>query len=101
MRHIDPLIIVASTALLAACAAAPGLHDGGSSPSSMQCNADNMQAVLGKKATVEVVEQARLGTHSRTARVLRPGQVVTMEFNAQRVDLRVDANDIILAVSCG
>ncbi len=32
---------------------------------------------------------------------LRPGQIITKEFNAQRLNLEVDANGRIVAVRCG
>ncbi len=35
------------------------------------------------------------------ARILRPGQMVTKEYNAQRLNLEVDANGRIVAVRCG
>ena len=40
-------------------------------------------------------------TLAEVARVLRPGQVITKEFNAQRLNLEVDANGRIVAVRCG
>jgi hypothetical protein len=33
-------------------------------------------------------------------RVLRPGQAVTMEFNAERLNLEVDATGRIVAARC-
>ena len=35
------------------------------------------------------------------ARILRPGQAVTKEFDAERVNLEVDAQGRIVAVRCG
>ena len=35
------------------------------------------------------------------ARVLRPGQMITKEYNAQRLSLVVDDNGRITAVRCG
>jgi hypothetical protein len=35
------------------------------------------------------------------ARILRPGQMITKEFNAQRLILEVDGSGRIVAVRCG
>ena len=49
----------------------------------------------------DVVERVRVDTHSRIARVLRPGQMVTMEFSAERVNIRVNERGAIIGVTCG
>jgi hypothetical protein len=35
------------------------------------------------------------------ARVLRPGQAVTMEFNAQRLNLDLDSGNSVTRARCG
>ena len=56
---------------------------------------------MGQNSTASVVELARVRSGAQMARVLRPGQVITKEFNAQRLNLEVDANGRIVAVRCG
>ena len=56
---------------------------------------------IGKAASAEVVERIRVDTHSRIARVLRPGQAVTMEFSAERVNVNVNDRNAIIGVTCG
>ncbi|MGD9551300.1 MAG: I78 family peptidase inhibitor [Burkholderiaceae bacterium] len=65
------------------------------------CNAGPAQAVIGKQGTASVVEQARVLSGAAMARVLRQGQAVTLEFNAERLNLTVDAQGRITAVRCG
>ncbi|RZJ13449.1 MAG: hypothetical protein EOO54_19995 [Haliea sp.] len=48
-----------------------------------------------------VVEDARQRSGSYMARVLRPNQAVTMEFNAQRLNLDVDSAGVVTRVRCG
>ena len=48
-----------------------------------------------------MLERVRADSHAQVVRVLKPGQVVTMEFSAGRVDVRVDAGNVVLGVSCG
>jgi hypothetical protein len=86
---------------LPACAGTPPRHSDPLPPSRMTCNADAAQWAIGRQATTDVVARVRSDSHSRVVRILHPGQMVTMEFSAERVDIRVDAHDAILAVTCG
>ena len=65
------------------------------------CNAQPAQAAVGQSSTASVVESARARSGARMVRILRPGQMVTKEFDTQRLNLEVDANGRILAVRCG
>lgn len=65
------------------------------------CNAQPAQFAVGQNSTASIMESARVRSGAQMARILRPGQMVTKEFNAQRLNLQVDANGRILAVSCG
>lgn len=66
------------------------------------CNAELAKpGALGKVATPEVVRQARLDARATTARVLKPGQMVTMEFVAGRLNIDVDDADTIVNLRCG
>lgn len=88
---------------LAACAATPNDDDAASLPpgSTEGCNADAAQSAVGKQATAEVVEQARKDAGAQVARTLKPGQMVTMEFREGRLNLQVDASNVVTEVRCG
>lgn len=101
MRRLAVAAVPLLTISLSACAGKP-MHTGGPLPATLQtCQADAGRDAIGQQATPERVEQIRQQTHSRVVRVLRPGVLVTMEFNGERVDIRIDAQDVILGVSCG
>lgn len=70
-------------------------------PAQPGCNADAARSVVGQVATGEVVEQARSAAGAETARTLKPGQMVTMEFNPSRLNIDVDAGNTITNVRCG
>ncbi|MDP1742533.1 MAG: I78 family peptidase inhibitor [Polaromonas sp.] len=70
-------------------------------PAGSACNAQGAQFAIGKAPGASVVEEARQRSGSYIARVLRPGQMVTMEFNAQRLNLDLDAAGVIRKVRCG
>ena len=67
----------------------------------VMCNAQPAQSAVGKNSTASVMESARAKSGAQMARILRPGQMVTKEFDAQRLNLEVDGNGRIVAVRCG
>lgn len=66
-----------------------------------ECNAQPAQFAVGQNSTAAVMESARVRSGAHMARILRPGQMITKEFNAQRLNLEVDASGRIVAVRCG
>ena len=65
------------------------------------CNPDAARSAIGKEATAEVVEQARVAAGANVVRTLKPGQVITMEYHASRLNLSVDDHNVVVDVSCG
>ena len=66
------------------------------------CNADAAKpAAIGKPATTAVLEQARIDAGARMSRVLKPGQMVTMEYAEGRLNVDVDASNVIINLRCG
>ncbi|MFT6223052.1 MAG: hypothetical protein ACJA1F_000890 [Paracoccaceae bacterium] len=60
------------------------------------CGAEPMQAFIGQPQNT-----APLMTSERPMRIINPGDLVTQEYNAQRINFTVDATGIILRVACG
>lgn len=110
-RRILPMAAGAALLALAGCSAlgpqggapapAPRPIGASTAPVGGTCNAQAAQQAVGKSSTAQVVEQARVASGARMARVLRPGQAVTLEHNAERLNLRVDAGGKVLAADCG
>lgn len=65
------------------------------------CNDQAANSFVGKTNTAANLEAARKRAGAGMARVLHPGQVTTREFNAERLNLEVDASGRILAGRCG
>lgn len=87
--------------LLAGCAS-PGPATGPTgAPLGGICNAAPAQSFVGQNSTAKVVEAARVSAGALMVRILRPGQMVTKEFDAQRLNLEVNAAGRIIAVRCG
>ena len=66
-----------------------------------RCDADAARGAIGKEATAEVVEQARRDAGAAVVRTLSPGQMVTMEYHASRLNLDVDEANVVIGVRCG
>ncbi|NZA26180.1 hypothetical protein H0E84_07255 [Luteimonas sp. SJ-92] len=115
-RHAPSLLLAALVVSLASCtpvrdaADEPGAStpaaDAGAAPPSREpgggdCDASAVQSLVGQHADPSVVEQARNGAGAEVARVLTPGQMVTMEFRAGRLNIDVDDEGVITALRCG
>ena len=66
-----------------------------------KCNAAAARGAIGKVATAAVVERARIDAGAQIARTLKPGQMVTMEYHHSRLNIDVDAGNVIINVRCG
>ncbi len=109
------LIVLAGAGLLGGCASssidldAPrGTYsDTTGSAASMfssfehRCDADPAQSLLGTAFSKRAEAEAIHLSGSRHARTLRPGQVITMEYDPERVTLRLDDGGKIVSIGCG
>lgn len=66
-----------------------------------RCDAKAAEFAMGKKASPELLEQARTRSGSQSARVLTPSDMVTLEYRSDRLNLNTDANLVITRVNCG
>ena len=92
----------ATPAADAPVASAPAPASTATAPPTMEtCNADAAKDVVGKQATDEVIEQARVAAGAAIARALRPDMMITMEYRGDRLNLRTDTDGKVVGVSCG
>ena len=100
MRNLMPLSLASVAVLgLAACVTPP--TPPAPAPGALQCVAEAGAWAVGKPVNDDLVAQVIADTHSRTARVIRPGQAVTMDFRGDRVNLMLDTQDRVDKVTCG
>ena len=66
-----------------------------------RCEAKGAEFAIGKKASPELLEQARTHSGAQYARVLRPSDMVTLEYRSERLNLNTDENLVITRVNCG
>jgi hypothetical protein len=67
-----------------------------------QCNAAAAQSFVGKEATEATVADAQRAAGAKgDVRVIKPGQAVTMDYRADRLNVEVDARNAIARITCG
>lgn len=100
---ISRIVAVSAAFLLAACASTPPPAQAPRPPAATasKCDPAGGQFAVGAALDASLVERVRVRTGAYIARVLRPGQVVTMEFSDQRVNVEIDAGGKVLRVRCG
>ena len=102
MRH--PMTIAATAAAtaalaLSACATPPVAV--APAPGTFQCVAEAGAWAVGKPVSDGLVAQVMSDTHSRTSRVVHPGEAVTMDYRGDRVNVMLDMNNRVDRVTCG
>lgn len=96
-RIVEPLLLALGLALMG-CAPMPV---GPSPPYTGQCDAAKGSWAIGRAATADVIERVRVETGSQVVRVIKPGQAVTMDFSAARVNISVNDRNAIVGITCG
>lgn len=93
---------------LAACSSSPSADKAASaepaapaSDAPKHCDAAAAQWAVGKTADQALVDKAVSDSGSSNARVIKPGQAVTMDFREDRLNIEVDAGNAVTAVRCG
>jgi hypothetical protein len=66
-----------------------------------RCRAAGAQAELGKTIDPAVSEAARASSGALRARVIKPGDAVTMDADPQRLNIEVDDTGKIRRLRCG
>ncbi|MHC1669332.1 I78 family peptidase inhibitor [Stenotrophomonas maltophilia] len=103
-------LMLGCTLPLAACSHAGGSAGSGSDPaprpphvagSPQRCNPEKLEGLAGRAADEATVKQVVEASGARTARVVKPGMAVTMDFREDRVTIEVDAQNRIVRANCG
>jgi hypothetical protein len=66
-----------------------------------QCDASAVQSVVGERFSERAAQGAQSRAGASTLRVLQPGQVMTMEYNPQRLTIVVDESGAVASARCG
>jgi Peptidase inhibitor I78 family len=94
------LAILMPLLALLGCAATPEDTAAADTPEK-SCDAAPAQGLVGETESDVVARKAQQLSGAKTVRWLRPGQIVTMEYRADRLNLVLDGQNRISAVRCG
>jgi hypothetical protein len=81
---------------LCSCATAPAPES-----SVRSCDASKAQSLVGQAASGQLAAEAQRLSGAEMVRWLQPGQIITMEFRADRLNLVLDAQNKIQSIRCG
>ena len=66
-----------------------------------RCDAKGAEFAIGKQASPQLLEQARTRAGAQNARILKPNDMVTLEYRSDRLNLTTDAKLVVNRVNCG
>ncbi|WP_339532397.1 I78 family peptidase inhibitor [Pseudomonas mucidolens] len=66
-----------------------------------RCESSAAQFAVGQKASPQLLEQARTRAGAQNARILKPNDMITLEYRSDRLNLNTDTNLVITRVNCG
>jgi hypothetical protein len=70
-------------------------------PAMEGCDAEDLQKLVGQTFTDTTADQAREASGAAVVRVVRPGQMVTMDIRGDRLTITLDEAGKIVSVRCG
>jgi len=97
------LATLAVAVVLAGCSTGGNAEGGAAAPAGNdgRCEASGADFTIGKPASAELLEQARKASGAQMARILKPHDVVTLEYRSERLNLNVDEQGKVTRVNCG
>jgi hypothetical protein len=65
------------------------------------CGASRVQDRVGRRYDEALGESIREQSGAGTLRVMRPGHAYTLEYREDRLNVRIDENEVITDIGCG
>ena len=91
---------LAALLMTVGCAAAPAPEPVPVHGSGRACNDSGLEELVGRAATSQLSAEAQRRSGAATVRWLQPGQIVTMEFREDRLNISVE-NGRVTQLRCG
>lgn len=66
-----------------------------------ECSANGLGNLVGRYATPSLVNHAKRRAGASVLRVLKPGQIVTMDYRNGRLNVNVDGQNRVKNFNCG
>lgn len=95
------LWIFSAALVLAACSSVDLGEPGNGGPAASICNADKASHTVGRALSARVEQEALYSSGASLLRVIRPGQVVTQEYRAERLNLQLNDHGTVVRAYCG
>lgn len=70
-------------------------------PAMEGCDASDLKFLIGATLDEALTTRARDASGASSVRVIRPGQMVSMDYVAERLNIEVDAAGKVTAARCG
>ncbi len=100
-RTLPFVIPFLASVVLAACTSVQPETAGPAPVAGGQCNAEPVQWALGKTADQDTMAKVWRGSGAGLIRPIAPNQAVTLEYKADRINVHVDASNVITRITCG
>lgn len=94
-------ILFAGALLMTACTNNPEKEIQPRSDPSFTCSVEGLDDLVGRPATQELGAEALRRSGARTLRWIRPGDMVTMDFREDRLNVHLDQANRVERLRCG
>lgn len=104
MNRVSVVLLVSSLAMLAACAStAPQgpVSEGPNIQGDGTCHAERVAWAIGKPANEPVMKKVWSDSGSGLIRPIAPDRTVIRDYRPDRVNVYLDASNIITKIDCG
>ena len=71
------------------------------SAASPRCDADRVKTFVGALGTSELGRAALTRARAKRVRWVAPGTMVTMDYSPERLNIRLDAKNVVTSLDCG
>ena len=98
------LSAILGTALLAGCASSTAPSEQPARASAAipeRCSTEPLADLIGKPGSQELLYQARQRSGAQRARMLNPDDMMTMDYDSQRLNVDLDEQGRVYRLSCG
>ncbi len=100
MRLLAGALLLTTSACMTPAQSEEVVPEHGSSPG-FRCDEGKAQALVGQSASSELGARALELTGARTIRWIQPGQMLTMDYRTDRLNIELDARNRVTAIRCG
>jgi len=98
------VLSIAFLTLVAACAQEPPQVPEAPPPPVFapgECDAQSVQSIVGQAYSTPLGEEAQQRSRAERVRAVRPGDMVTMEFDARRLTIDLTTEGLVARAHCG